>query len=213
MWAHARHPLLGGGLVGHAADGAADRSAGSSGPGPERPACTRTRPSRFAVVLSCFRLEPPGTGSSTSRASFRLCAYLLQPSRGRSSEVVPAWTPCSRRSTSGRCSSRSATCSSRRPMLQDVDGTSSGVCGGRRARPARRVPVGGRRSRSRPSSPASPSRRRLGQVALRRPGAGWLYVRPDLIDAARADIRRLAGARQAVRIRAELGTQRGSRAS
>ena len=43
------------------------------------------------------------------------------------------------------------------------------------------------------------------------PGAGWLYVRPDLAGDARADARRLAGARPAVRLRARARVRGGGR--
>ena len=44
------------------------------------------------------------------------------------------------------------------------------------------------------------------------PGAGWLYVRPGPRGAARADVRRLAGARAAVRVRAGARVRRRSAA-
>ena len=44
------------------------------------------------------------------------------------------------------------------------------------------------------------------------PGAGWLYVRPDLIEAARACVRRLAGPRAAVRVRDRARVRRRGRA-
>ena len=43
------------------------------------------------------------------------------------------------------------------------------------------------------------------------PGNGWLYVRPDLVDAARADARRVAGARVAVLVRAGAALRRRCR--
>ena len=46
------------------------------------------------------------------------------------------------------------------------------------------------------------------------PGAGWLYVRPDLAERLEPDARRLAGARPAVRLRARARVRdRGARAS
>ena len=162
----------------------ATSSAGSSARRPARSSCTRTSrsPRRSSSPASPGRSRR-GTGSSTSEANFPSVRYLYQAQPDLEVVVVRGRRGDRRaRSTSARCSSRSATSSSRTAEIQDVEPIV------RRAHEVgahvdpRLLPVG----RDRPVRPHRARRRlrrrRLRQVALRRPGDGWLYVRPDLAE-------------------------------
>ena len=136
-----------------------------------------------AVVLSCFRLEPPRNRIVYVEGEFPSVRYLLQAQPGAEIEVVPDLDALLEAIDERTLLVPLSHVLFKTAELQDVEAGPAPRRGGRRARPARRVPVGGR----------GPGRRRrsLG-VAFATggsvkwlcggPGAGWLYVRPDLID-------------------------------
>ena len=93
--------------------------------------------------------------------------------------------------------------------IQDVERDRPPRARGRRARRARRVPVGRNRSARRRRARTSTSRSAAASSGCAAgPGNGWLYVRPDLAERARADLRRLAGACAAVQLRARARLRR-----
>ena len=166
----ARDPRVGRGLVGHAADGRRPGRAESSAPAPGTTCMHQNVTVAVAVVLSCFRLEPPAEPDRLRRGRVPVGA-LPAPgaARARRSRSSRTWTRCSRRSTSARCSSRVSHVLFKTAELQDVDGGPAPRRGGRRARPARRVPVGGRgaaRRRRGSASPSPPAARSSGCAAV-----------------------------------------------
>ena len=124
----ARDPLLGGGLVGVADAGRRPDRAHRRRAGRDRPSCTRTsRSPRRSSSRASARSIRRGTASSTSAANFPSVRYLYQAQPDLEVVVCEDDEEIVERSTSARCSSRSATCSSRRRRSR----TSSRSCAAR----------------------------------------------------------------------------------
>ena len=179
-------PMTVGDQVGRIIGGAA----GHDGDAPER----RGRRGGRALVLPPDR---PGAqpGRLRARATSRRCATSTRRSPTSRSSSARTTARSSTRSTSGRCSSRSATSSSRRARSRTSSRSS-----------ARAHEVGAHVILDCYQSAGIVP---LDVTALGvdfavggsvkwlcgGPGNGWLYVRPDLAETARADVHGLAGAR------------------
>ena len=136
-----------------------------------------------AIVLSCFRpVDPRRNRSSTSARTSRRVRYLYQAQPDLEvvvCEDVEEILERDRRAHAARPDQP-------RPVqpaeIQDVERDRPARARGRRARGARLLPVGGHRPVRPDGARRRLRRRRLGEVALRRAGNGWLYVRPDLVE-------------------------------
>ena len=135
-----------------------------------------------AVVLSCFRLEPPRNRIVYVEASSRRCATCSRPSRGGDRGRPGPGRRCLDAIDERTLLVPLSHVLFKTAELQDVEADPAPCRGGRRARAARRVPVG--RAPSRSTSSVGVAFAAGGSVKwlCGGPGAGWLYVRPDLLD-------------------------------
>ena len=149
-----------------------------------------------AVVLSCFRPTPRAEPGRLRARQLPVGALPLPGAAGpRGRRVRGRRARSWRRSTSARCSSRSATCSSSRARSRTSSGSSSRahevgahvILDAYQSAGIVPLDVTALERRLR--------RRRLGQVALRRPGQRLALRPPRPRRAARAGLHRLAGAR------------------
>ena len=125
-----------------------------------------------AVVLSCFRLEPPRNRIVYVEGEFPSVRYLLQAQPGAEIEVVPDLDALVEAIDERTLLVPLSHVLFKTAELQDVDGGPAARGGGRRARPPRRVPVGRRgagRRRPRSASRSRPAARSSGSAAARAP--------------------------------------------
>ena len=155
-----------------------------------------------AVVLSCFfPIAPERNRVVYERGNFPSVRYLYQAQPGLEVRGLRGRRGDRRRDRRADA----ARADQPRPLQDGGDPgrrPDRAACPrGRRARDPRLLPVGGDRAGRRGRARRRLRRRRLRQVALRRAGNGWLYVRPELAECCDPDLHGVAGARGALRLR------------